>query len=780
MASRTSKGSATSNGNLSIHVNTCSPAVHAKDVKSIVLLQGLSNHRKLDHLPFLALYSLIITVAINSLIEGNWDKTPLLPFLAIVGVLHILLQLLAYWLVDVRSFLRFSTCSDVHKATHVKVIPAEFAGKKEIVPLEAQFVDYGESVRGFKYRQQVFLYNSERGCFDKLKYPTSETFGYYRKCTGFGTEAKALAALQKWGPNKFDVPVPTFAELLTEQLLAPFFVFQVFCVGLWCLDDYWYYSLFTLGMLVLFECTVVGTRRRQLTELRTLQTPKLTLQVYRQGRWDKLPGDLLLPGDIISIGVPQGDARARERVVPADLLLLAGTCIVEEAVLTGESTPQWKTPLETGGANEIGSSVQVANVDLNQRLVIKRDKNNVLFGGTKILQHHGDKGARIRTPDSGCLAVVLRTGYETTQGRLMRTILYSTEKVSANNLETGLFICFLLIFAVSAAAYVAYHGLLDPDRDRWKLLLNCVMIITSVIPPELPMELSIAVNASLLALVKKWIYCTEPFRIVLAGKVAVCCFDKTGTLTSDDMMLEGLAGVPGRGPDLLRNVKEAGMEALRVMACCHSLIYVGGELMGDPLERAAFQATGWSFSGGSIASPRQAGAKELITVLHRFHFTSALKRMTCLLKVDTESGRAADLYVVMKGAPEVVAGFLASIPEDYEAVYKRFASQGGRILALAYKKLDAEIGPAGARPSRGSSWRRISSSQGFAVLQCPLKPESEPALRQLRDSSHQLVMITGDAPLTAVHAASRIHIVDRPTLILPAPRASCGAHARSR
>jgi len=39
---------------------------------------------------------------------------------------------------------------------------------------------------------------------------------------------------------------------------------------------------------------------------RTSQRRQLALQVYRQGQWEKLPGDALLPGDVISIGRPQG------------------------------------------------------------------------------------------------------------------------------------------------------------------------------------------------------------------------------------------------------------------------------------------------------------------------------------------------------------------------------------------------------------------------------------------------------------------------------------------
>lgn len=72
---------------------------------------------------------------------------------------------------------------------------------------------------------------------------------------------------------------------------------------------------------------------------------------------------------------------------------------------------------------------------------------------------------------------------------------------------------------------------------------------------------------------------------------------------------------------------------------------------------------------------------------------------------------------------------------------------------------------------------------GFLVFHCPLKADAVESLKMLADSSHrvsdlffvvlevsltkvQCIMITGDNPLTAVHVARDVEIVDRDTLIL--------------
>ena len=95
------------------------------------------------------------------------------------------------------------------------------------------------------------------------------------------------------------------------------------------------------------------------------------------------------------------------------------------------------------------------------------------------------------------------------------------------------------------------------------------------------MQLSLAINQSLLSLRKMNITCTEPFRIPFAGKIDVCCFDKTGTLTSENFIVQGIAGlVSGSTVDLIptKNIMEMYPDTGYVLAGCQSLVHVNGQV----------------------------------------------------------------------------------------------------------------------------------------------------------------------------------------------------------
>ena len=69
----------------------------------------------------------------------------------------------------------------------------------------------------------------------------------------------------------------------------------------------------------------------------------------------------------------------------------------------------------------------------------------------------------------------------------MRMILFSSDRVTVENPEVYLYLLILLVFALIASYKVLSEGLKDIDRSRYKIMLRCVVIITSVVPPDLPM-----------------------------------------------------------------------------------------------------------------------------------------------------------------------------------------------------------------------------------------------------------------------------------------------------
>ena len=189
---------------------------------------------------------------------------------------------------------------------------------------------------------------------------------------------------------------------------------------------------------------------------------------------------------------------------------------------------------------------------------------------------------------------------------------------------------------------------------------------------------------------QKQIFCTEPWRIPLAGKIDICCFDKTGTLTQNDLVIKGITGMGNSEADRsvlhdLDKVNSVDRHTAIVIGGAHTIAHADGAVVGDPIEKQCFE--GCKFQQNTFGLRESTGPQGLkIVQVKKFAFNSTLKRMSVLASVHDGSNHTT--RVLSKGAPEVLSKFIKNLPADYEATYLKYVKNGGRVLALAYKYVE--------------------------------------------------------------------------------------------
>ncbi|KJH52818.1 IC domain protein, HAD ATPase, P-type family [Dictyocaulus viviparus] len=139
-----------------------------------------------------------------------------------------------------------------------------------------------------------------------------------------------------YGLNSIEIQLRSIPMLLFMEAISPFYIFQIFSVTVWYNDEYCYYASVIVIMSVCSIVMDVIQTRGQEKRLRAMVHSSSEVEVIRNGGFvTRISSEKLVPGDILLIP-PHGC------LLQCDAVLMNGTVIVNESMLTGESVPVTK------------------------------------------------------------------------------------------------------------------------------------------------------------------------------------------------------------------------------------------------------------------------------------------------------------------------------------------------------------------------------------------------------------------------------------------------------
>ncbi|NXF13613.1 AT132 ATPase, partial [Smithornis capensis] len=542
-----------------------------------------------------------------------------------------------------------------------------------------------------------------------------------------------------YGPNLIEVPVKSYGRLLVEEVLNPFYIFQVFSIVLWVAQHWTQHS---------------GCAGLTSAECRGRRTSLVLLPHHSQSR----------------PGIPRQFWRSGQSLQPCGNpfpSLLAGSHLSQgdRAHSTGESVPVMKTPVPAGA--------QAAGAVYSP----EEHRRHTLFCGTQVIQAKSYVGGEV-------LAVVTRTGFCTAKGDLISSILYPKPVSFKFYKDAVKFVLFLAILAFVGTLY----SILILVKNRvpvGQIIIRALDLVTVIVPPALPAAMTVGTIYAQNRLKKQGIFCISPPRINLCGKIRLVCFDKTGTLTEEGLDVWGVVPLEkGRFLPIVhepRSLPEGPL--LHALATCHTLSLLRAQLVGDPVDLKMLESTGWRLEmmeeeEGEPPEFQQFGMKVLAVVrpppeeeqpqdrkhhsplgiLRRFPFSSSFQRMSVLVKFPGE----APAHVYVKGAPEMVASLCRkeTVPLDFSQMLRHYTTDGFRVLGVAGKALGTVATFEEALQLPRDSVESGLTFLGFLVMKNVLKPESAPVIQLLRKANIRPVMVTGDNMLTAMNVARSCRMLD--------------------
>ncbi|MFX1275974.1 MAG: cation-translocating P-type ATPase [Promethearchaeota archaeon] len=552
---------------------------------------------------------------------------------------------------------------------------------------------------------------------------------------------------------------PLFNWLIVIYLIGALIMFILSLVGGGS-------ALVTIGLtllIVLVNCSIAIFQQyratKKLNALRELSAPTAT--IIRDSQKIEITTKNVVVGDILVIN--QGDK------IPADARIIeCANMEANEASLTGESESAKK--LSDGRALNFDKEISIG------------ERKNMVFYGTYVTIGNGK-------------AVVVKTGPNTEIGKLSHQLeLAGTsdipirQKMNHFGKWLGIMVMGLwgLLMLIKLIQLIIIN--FNPNSEIFDPVgyLNSTM---DLMPINLPLVTTIVLLTGLLAMAHQGVIIRNIASVDSLGRVSVVCSDKTGTLTKNQMCVQNIwtngsifkvtgSGYSPEGEIIKMDDPKNPVFVKHVENHPHlKFVLISGflnnnsALVKNEIEVGSKIIPTWNVVGspteGALMVLFQKGMGDYILEdyeqIKEYPFDSKIKRMTKIYR------REEKHYSFTKGASEVLLPLCSKILyKDANVEFSEklkneimekvdfYAGQGYRILSLCYKEFYA-------LPSHSDDDRDTFESDltylGFVTILDPPREGVKESVEACHEAGVDVVMITGDSPITAKSIAKQISII---------------------
>lgn len=585
--------------------------------------------------------------------------------------------------------------------------------------------------------------------------PPREIYRNFKVEPGRGlTELEASRRLQQWGSNTLqEKKQKGIAEIFLDQF-RDFMVLVLLAATLISGLLKEYSDALTIIVIVILNA-VLGfiqeyKAERSFAALKKLAAPRG--KVLRDGLRQEIPAEKVVPGDLVLL-------EAGDRVCADVRVMQAGTLMVDESPLTGESTPVEKEALTL---KTLPSS--------------PGDARNMVFNGTLIVNGQG-------------FGVVVATGMETEMGRIAS--LMQEAETGSTPLQKRLAILgkYLVAACLLLCLGIALLGLWRGE-ELYKMFMAGISLAVAAIPEGLPAIVTISLALGVQRMTRRKAIVRRLPAVETLGCATVICADKTGTITQNKLTVKSIYtngrfyAVEGEGDDLRGGIY-AAKKKINVLAEPHlDQMFLGMTLCNN----ASLQRTKGKFKSKKILSARQGqiqgpiqgdpleGAllvcaakanfwkeelEESYFRIKEFPFNAGRKCMSVIYQKGVEK------VVYVKGAPESllerstyllnggrVKPLSANDRQKILSEVEKMAAGALRTLAVAYKLL-----PGYSESLKAEEVETELIFIGFCGMIDPPRPAVFKAIQSCARAGIRIKMITGDHRHTAMAIGQKTGIL---------------------